>query len=133
MVAMTCFQKQALLFVLKWTFVFWLNAVSSFAEFQRFTHPEKGDESLSFLVVGDWGRDGSYNQSEVAFQVQNLSFILFFGKSEIADFFFVDTMPFVDVYFNKPEDHIYDWRGTYPRETYVSNLLKVTTYPWDNT
>lgn len=24
---------------------------------------------LSFLVVGDWGRKGTYNQSEVAFQV----------------------------------------------------------------
>ncbi|KAI8529394.1 hypothetical protein RHMOL_Rhmol12G0222100 [Rhododendron molle] len=52
----------------------------SFAEFQRFTHPEKGDGSLSFLVVGDWGRNGLYNQFEVAFQVRNLSFILFFGK-----------------------------------------------------
>lgn len=78
MVSMTCFQKQALLFVLKWTFVFWLNAVSSFAELQRFTHPGKGDGSLSFLVVGDWGRDGLYNQSEVAFQVRNLSFIFSF-------------------------------------------------------
>lgn len=53
-------------------------------------------------------------------------FFLFFA-AEIADFFFVDTTPFVDDYFNEPEDHIYDWRGIYPRETYVSNLLKVTT------
>ncbi|KAG5554118.1 hypothetical protein RHGRI_011854 [Rhododendron griersonianum] len=200
MVAMTCFQKQALLFVLKWTFVFWLNAVSSFSELQRFTHPGKGDGSLSFLVVGDWGRDGLYNQSEVAFQMGrigeelDLDFVVSTGDNfydnglkavndpafresfseiysykslrkpwysvlgnhdyrgdvkaqldpilrridrrwfclrsfvlnaaEIADFFFVDTTPFVDAYFNEPEDHIYDWRGIYPRETYVSNLLK---------
>ncbi|KAI8560719.1 hypothetical protein RHMOL_Rhmol04G0278100 [Rhododendron molle] len=200
MVAMTCFQKQALLFVLKWTFVFWINAVSSFAELQRFTHPGKGDGSLSFLVVGDWGRDGLYNQSEVAFQMGrigeelDLDFVVSTGDNfydnglkavndpafresfseiysykslrkpwysvlgnhdyrgdvkaqldpilrridrrwfclrsfvlnaaEIADFFFVDTTPFVDAYFNEPEDHIYDWRGIYPRETYVSNLLK---------
>ena len=37
-------------------------------------HPDaKGQDSsaflLSFLVVGDWGRKGTYNQSQVAFQV----------------------------------------------------------------
>ncbi|XP_038702513.1 purple acid phosphatase 3-like [Tripterygium wilfordii] len=42
---------------------------SSFAELQRFQHPAKGDGSLSFLVVGDWGRRGFYNQSQVAVQM----------------------------------------------------------------
>lgn len=67
--------------------------------------------------------------------IYSLSFRIFFlfFAAEIADFFFVDTTPFVDAYFNEPEDHIYDWRGIYPRETYVSNLLKVTTHPLDNT
>lgn len=39
------------------------------AEFQRFQHPVKADGSLSFLVIGDWGRKGAYNQSHVALQV----------------------------------------------------------------
>lgn len=39
------------------------------AKLPRFEHPSKGDGSLRFLVVGDWGRKGEFNQSEVAFQV----------------------------------------------------------------
>ncbi|KAF5730280.1 purple acid phosphatase 17-like [Tripterygium wilfordii] len=39
------------------------------AELQRFEHPTKSDGSLSFLVIGDWGRRGGFNQSEVAFQM----------------------------------------------------------------
>ncbi|KAH7845025.1 hypothetical protein Vadar_034301 [Vaccinium darrowii] len=199
MITMTCFQKQALVFILKLTLVFWLNAVSSFAELQRIQHKGKGHGSLGFLVVGDWGRDGLYNQSEVAFQMGRIAqkldidFVVSTGdnfyddglkavndpafresfseiythkslqkpwysvlgnhdyrgdvraqlnpilrkidrrwlclrsfvlNAEIADFFFVDTTPFVDAYFNDPEDHIYDWRGIYPRKKYVSNLLK---------
>ena len=29
----------------------------------------KSDGSISFLVIGDWGRRGLYNQSQVALQV----------------------------------------------------------------
>ncbi|XP_071702296.1 purple acid phosphatase 17-like [Rutidosis leptorrhynchoides] len=43
--------------------------VMSVAELQRFEHTTKPDGSLSFLVVGDWGRRGLYNQSNVAFQM----------------------------------------------------------------
>ncbi|CAI9277287.1 unnamed protein product [Lactuca saligna] len=39
------------------------------AELQRFDHAVKSDGSLSFLVVGDWGRRGLYNQSNVAYQM----------------------------------------------------------------
>ncbi|KAL4575627.1 hypothetical protein LXL04_022477 [Taraxacum kok-saghyz] len=40
------------------------------AELQRFDHqPTKADGSLDILVVGDWGRRGLYNQSDVAFQM----------------------------------------------------------------
>ncbi|KAL8042726.1 hypothetical protein ABFX02_09G071900 [Erythranthe guttata] len=39
------------------------------AEFERFEHPAKGDGTLTFLVVGDWGRKGDFNQSQVAFQM----------------------------------------------------------------
>lgn len=48
----------------------------------------------------------------------------FIVDTEIAQFFFVDTTPFVDKYFLKPKDHKYDWRGVLPREKYLSNLLK---------
>lgn len=47
-------------------------SVCSLAELQRFEHSAKSDGSLSFLVVGDWGRRGLENQSEVALQVLNL-------------------------------------------------------------
>ncbi|XP_061989536.1 purple acid phosphatase 3-like [Rosa rugosa] len=42
---------------------------SSFAELQRFEHAPKDDGSIRFLVVGDWGRRGFYNQSKVAWQM----------------------------------------------------------------
>ncbi|KAI9174207.1 hypothetical protein LWI28_013730 [Acer negundo] len=38
-------------------------------ELPRFEQPVKADGSLSFLVVGDWGRRGAFNQSQVAFQM----------------------------------------------------------------
>ncbi|CAH9096142.1 unnamed protein product [Cuscuta europaea] len=47
--------------------VFW--SLAAMAELQTFSHPTKGDGSLSFLVVGDWGRKGDYNQSRVASQM----------------------------------------------------------------
>ncbi|XP_047176800.1 purple acid phosphatase 17-like isoform X2 [Vigna umbellata] len=43
--------------------------LSASAHLQRFPHSSKHGASLSFLVVGDWGRRGSYNQSQVAFQM----------------------------------------------------------------
>lgn len=38
-------------------------------ELQRFIEPAKSDGSVSFIVIGDWGRRGSFNQSIVAYQV----------------------------------------------------------------
>lgn len=46
-----------------------LALVSVHAELQRFEQPLKPDGSLSFLVVGDWGRRGDFNQSQVALQM----------------------------------------------------------------
>ncbi|GLU18388.1 hypothetical protein SLE2022_346940 [Rubroshorea leprosula] len=46
--------------------------LSASAEFRRFEHPPKPDGSLSFLVIGDWGRRGTYNQSEVAVQMGSM-------------------------------------------------------------
>uniref|UniRef100_A0A5B6ZCV7 Purple acid phosphatase n=1 Tax=Davidia involucrata TaxID=16924 RepID=A0A5B6ZCV7_DAVIN len=39
------------------------------ADLQRFEHPAKPDGSLSVMVIGDWGRRGTHNQSEVALQM----------------------------------------------------------------
>jgi tartrate-resistant acid phosphatase type 5 len=46
-----------------------LCSVLSIAELQQLEQELKADGSLSFLVVGDWGRRGGYNQSQVADQV----------------------------------------------------------------
>ncbi|EEF34862.1 Tartrate-resistant acid phosphatase type 5 precursor, putative [Ricinus communis] len=175
------------------------NIILSTAELQRFDHAAKADGSLSLLVVGDWGRKGDYNQSEVALQMGivgeklDIDFIIstgdnfydngltgiddpafyesftgiytapslqkqwynvlgnhdyrgdveaqlspvlremdskwlclrsFIVNSEIAEFFFIDTTPFVDKYFVEKE-HNYDWRGLLPdRQSYLSNILK---------
>ncbi|XP_031281160.1 purple acid phosphatase 8-like isoform X1 [Pistacia vera] len=171
----------------------------SSAELWQFQHSVKADGSLSFLVIGDWGRRGAYNQSQVAFQMGrigedlNIDFVASTGdnfyddglksindllfqesftqiytasslqkqwynvlgnhdyrgnveaqlspilrmmdsrwlclrnfvvQTEIADFFFVDTTPFVDKYFLKPNKHTYDWRGIIPRKKYLTKLLR---------
>ncbi|KAF7827537.1 purple acid phosphatase 17-like [Senna tora] len=40
--------------------------VPVYAGLQRLHHPPKKDGILNFLVIGDWGRKGEYNQSLVA-------------------------------------------------------------------
>ncbi|OVA07379.1 Phosphoesterase domain [Macleaya cordata] len=172
---------------------------TAFAELERFEEPAKGDGSLSFLVVGDWGRRGTYNQSDVALQMGkvgeklDINFVISTGdnfydngltgtndpnfeesftkvytakslqkqwysvlgnhdyrgdaeaqlnpilrkidsrwlclrsfilNAEIAEFFFVDTTPMVDMYFTTTKDHTYDWRGITSRQKYISELLK---------
>lgn len=52
----------------------WMTFISLYfvcvsAVLQRLEHPVKADGSLSLVVIGDWGRKGTYNQSEVATQV----------------------------------------------------------------
>ncbi|TVU47791.1 hypothetical protein EJB05_07400 [Eragrostis curvula] len=39
------------------------------AELTRLEHPAKDDGTVSLLVVGDWGRKGTFNQSRVAEQM----------------------------------------------------------------
>ncbi|KAE8719207.1 Purple acid phosphatase 7 [Hibiscus syriacus] len=174
--------------------------VSCVAELQRFEHAAKPDGSLSFLVLGDWGRRGLYNQSLVALQMGitgeklDIDFVISTGDNfyengltgvddpafhesftdiytapslqkqwytvlgnhdyrgnveaqlspmlrkmdgrwlclrsfilnagpEMAEFFFVDTTPFVSNYFTDPEEHVYDWKGILPRKEYLNNLL----------
>ncbi|KAB5533780.1 hypothetical protein DKX38_016866 [Salix brachista] len=48
----------------------------------------------------------------------------FIVNTEMAEFFFIDTTPFVNKYFLEPEDHVYDRSGILPRKSYLSNLLK---------
>ncbi|XP_043695574.1 purple acid phosphatase 8-like [Telopea speciosissima] len=174
--------------------------VSIVAELPKFHQTTNGDGSLSFLVIGDWGRRGAYNQSQVALQMGRIgekldvNFVVstgdnfydngltgvddvafeesftkiytakslqrpwysvlgnhdyrgnveaqlshvfrkidsrwiclksFLVNTEVAELFFVDTNPFVDMYFNDPKDHKYDWRGVLPkREKYIANVLK---------
>ncbi|KAK2664591.1 hypothetical protein Ddye_003165 [Dipteronia dyeriana] len=172
---------------------------AAYAELQRFEHPTKTHESLSFLVLGDWGRRGDFNQSQVALQMGrigeklDIDFVVstgdnfyedgltgendsnfeesfsniytanslhkqwysvlgnhdyrgdvlaqlspflkkvdsrwlclrsFIVDTELAEIFFVDTTPFVEMYFTNEEGHTYDWRGINSRKPYISNLLK---------
>ncbi|KAF4373520.1 hypothetical protein F8388_025214 [Cannabis sativa] len=41
----------------------------------------------------------------------------------MADIIFLDTTPFVDMYFSNPENHTYDWRAISSRKDYISSLL----------
>ncbi|GMH11327.1 hypothetical protein Nepgr_013168 [Nepenthes gracilis] len=62
-------KHKLLLFVFGILTMLGLNSFIAVAELERFEQPIKADGSLSFLVVGDWGRRGGYNQSQVAFQM----------------------------------------------------------------
>lgn len=47
-----------------------LQLVCNLAEFPKIEHfSKRNSDSLTFLVVGDWGRGGNFNQSRVATQV----------------------------------------------------------------
>ncbi|XP_042480465.1 purple acid phosphatase 3-like [Macadamia integrifolia] len=43
--------------------------VSTLAELHRINHLVNSADSLRILVIGDWGRKGDYNQTQVAFQM----------------------------------------------------------------
>ncbi|CAN7102333.1 unnamed protein product [Brassica rapa subsp. narinosa] len=64
-----------------------LSVYNSTAELRRLVQPPKSDGTLSFLVVGDWGRRGSYNQSQVARQMGktgmnlNIDFVISTGDN----------------------------------------------------
>ena len=52
----------------------------------------------------------------------------FIFNKGIADFFLVDTTPFILHYWNNTK---FDWRGVAPRDTYIANVLKVYVYQGD--
>ena len=41
----------------------------------------------------------------------------------------MDTTPLVDMYFTKPEDHNYDWRGISSRKNYISTRVTTRLIP----
>ncbi|CAA0353941.1 unnamed protein product [Arabidopsis thaliana] len=55
--------------ILMFLSIFFINGALS--KLERLKHPvkKKSDGSLSFLVIGDWGRKGGFNQSLVAHQM----------------------------------------------------------------
>ncbi|KAG8634801.1 hypothetical protein MANES_17G087600v8 [Manihot esculenta] len=63
------FTKPTMLPLIFAAFIICFCSFSSLAELQRFQQALKSDGSLSFLVIGDWGRRGLFNQSEVASQM----------------------------------------------------------------
>uniref|UniRef100_A0A5B7BSI5 Purple acid phosphatase n=1 Tax=Davidia involucrata TaxID=16924 RepID=A0A5B7BSI5_DAVIN len=77
---MATFFKNPMFLCLVFTASLGLFSVFSVAELPRFHHPVKPDGSISFLVIGDWGREGLYNQSQVALQMGIL------GKKHDIDF-----------------------------------------------
>ncbi|XP_060204227.1 purple acid phosphatase 17-like isoform X1 [Lycium barbarum] len=59
-------KKSMVLFLLVANFLIFC---CSATRLEKFDHPTKGNGNLRFLVVGDWGRKGEYNQSAVALQM----------------------------------------------------------------
>ncbi|CAN6295836.1 unnamed protein product [Urochloa humidicola] len=61
------------------------------AALPRLEHPPKSDGSLNLLIVGDWGRKGTYNQSRVAEQMGrvgeklNIDFVISTGDNFYED------------------------------------------------
>ncbi|RYR17161.1 hypothetical protein Ahy_B03g061944 isoform A [Arachis hypogaea] len=75
-----------------------LRTSPSIAELQKLKHtPTKADQPLNILVVGDWGRKGTHNQSLVAYQMgevgekHNIDFVISTG-----DNFYDDGLTGVD-------------------------------------
>lgn len=69
MAAISYKNAKALCFLMFISFAF----VSTTKKFPSFQHPTNNDGSLSFLVLGDWGRRGGFNQSQVALQMGRIA------------------------------------------------------------
>uniref|UniRef100_A0A6N2NDB4 Calcineurin-like phosphoesterase domain-containing protein n=1 Tax=Salix viminalis TaxID=40686 RepID=A0A6N2NDB4_SALVM len=81
--------------------------------------------SRSNALIPNWG-DMEAQLSPVIREMDSKWLCLrsFIVNTEMAEFFFIDTTPFVNKYFLEPEDHVYGWSGISPRKSYLSNLLK---------
>lgn len=71
-----------------------------------------------YLGISDWF---GYVCMKLSTEMYEGCFVL----AELAEIFFVDTTPFVNMYFTNTEDHTYDWRGVPSRKAYIQTLLKV--------
>ncbi|KAM7270276.1 hypothetical protein ACFE04_029490 [Oxalis oulophora] len=113
-------------------FVIYLCVGLSFAEFPRFQQSPKSDGSLSLLVIGDWGRKGFFNQSEVAVQMGkigeklNIDFVISTGDNiyddglkAIGDPAFVDS--FTKIYTAKSLQK--QWYSVLGNHDYRGNAL----------
>ncbi|PIA63912.1 hypothetical protein AQUCO_00201318v1 [Aquilegia coerulea] len=116
------------------------------ADLQRLEHQTKADGSLSFLVVGDWGRRGTYNQSNVAFQMGrigsklDIDFVIstgdnFYddGLTSVNDLAFEES--FTNIYtaksLRKPWYSVlgnHDYRGN--AEAQFSHILRKIDHRW---
>ncbi|KAL1201114.1 Purple acid phosphatase 7 [Cardamine amara subsp. amara] len=88
--------------------IFFING--SLSKLERLEHPvKKSDGSLSFLVVGDWGREGEFNQSLVAHQMGivgeklDIDFVISVGDNFYEDGLKGETDPSFEASFS----HIY--------------------------
>ncbi|KAL5995514.1 Purple acid phosphatase 17 [Asimina triloba] len=66
---MACIFRSSMALVLLLSTSLIFGQIPTSAAFQRFEHAAKSDGSVRFLVVGDWGRKGLYNQSQIATQM----------------------------------------------------------------
>ncbi|XP_027342124.1 purple acid phosphatase 8-like [Abrus precatorius] len=123
-----------------------LLATPSMAELPRFKHTPNPQQPLNFLVVGDWGRKGTYNQSLLAHQMGivgaklNIDFVISTGDNFYEDGLTGDDDPafyesFVDIYtapslqktwYNVLGNH--DYRGDV--EAQLSHVLRQKDRRW---
>ncbi|KAM0043488.1 putative Acid phosphatase [Helianthus debilis subsp. tardiflorus] len=90
------------------------------AELQRFEHlPTKADGSFDILVIGDWGRRGLYNQSNVAFQMGKI------GEKMDVDFILSTGDNFYDDGLIDVEDSLFDESFT---QIYTATSLQKQWY-----
>ncbi|XP_021292213.1 purple acid phosphatase 3-like isoform X1 [Herrania umbratica] len=104
---------------LAWLAFFCLCFTFVSAELQRFQQPAKADGSLGFLVIGDWGRKGAYNQSEVALQMGKV------GEKLSIDFVASTGDNFYDKGLSSPCDP--DFKDSFT-EIYTANSLQKQWY-----
>uniref|UniRef100_A0A803P7T7 acid phosphatase n=1 Tax=Cannabis sativa TaxID=3483 RepID=A0A803P7T7_CANSA len=90
-----------------------------------YTHNSLQTKWYSVLGNHDYRGDAEAQLSPLLRKIDNRWICLrsFLVNAELADIIFLDTTPFVDMYFSNPEGHTYDWRAISSRKDYISSLL----------